>query len=218
MSKATQPQLIQFIRLLTDHCPERDRQQALIDSGLLPQLFAANLAHVDRDAFQASLVGKVVRVAEPTIKPITVLFDYTRTLLDMRKADECLNWHPHIQADDFPVEVSQNGERALVLICFHREIKDDEDPEKSELLRELDKLGLKPEGLFELCVVGVQHPDLLWECTIAARRQICRHPVVGFPLAPVLNMDAHGIKRCLNLHSADSRGWGDDIWFLASYK
>lgn len=162
-----------------------------------------------------------------TIMPIRVPVDYTRALEAMRIAARCEGYaNPDLNDENFPVEAWEpnlldvcfgdvfGGERQLFLVCFHRKINDDENPAKSELLRELDKLGLQPEGPPELCAVGEHHPILQREFSIAARRQVWRDPR-GRLVCPVLYEDCD--ERRLSLFKVDYR-WNHYFRFLASRK
>ncbi|MDH5597106.1 MAG: hypothetical protein OEY44_03305 [Candidatus Peregrinibacteria bacterium] len=152
---------------------------------------------------------------EPTITQIKVPLDYTRTLVEMRDATSCDGYvASEVNDENFPVEPGKSGERELELVCFHREIKDDENPARSELLQELDKLGLKPEGPPELCAVGEHQPDLQREFPIVARRQVWRSPD-GILVVPIL--DEYDYGRGLSLDDVGSR-WRYSDWFLASRK
>jgi hypothetical protein len=151
----------------------------------------------------------------PTITSIRVRVDYTRTLVEMRNATKCDGYvNPDLNDVHLPVEVRESGERELVLVCFHREVGDNEDPAKSELLRELDMLGLQPEGPPEIFAVGEHHPELQLLFPIVARRQVWRDPL-GLLRCPILYCNEP--EREVDLPDIQSR-WSDDYRFLASRK
>jgi hypothetical protein len=151
---------------------------------------------------------------EPTITPFCVVVDYGRKLNESCDSCGCLGGNV-FQEKNLRVESRWKGKcmRDLFLVCFHREISDDEDSAKSELLKELDKLGLQSEGAAELCAVGKQHPYLQQQFTIVARQQ-------GWELSgntrgyPVLGMCAG--SRILSLEKANI--WSSTSRFLASRK
>ena len=154
-------------------------------------------------------------IPEPTITPIPFSPAPGSTLVEMRDAmglDGYVN--PSFNDGNFPIENRKDDDREFVLVCFNRAIDDDEDPEKSELLRELGKLGLEPEGPPELCGVGISHPDLQREFPIVARRQVWRGPL-GSVYCPVLSVYDGGRKLLLDRVRG---GWYGTCRFLASRK
>ena len=171
----------------------------------------------DENVFRrvVKLVGVGEVHYEPTITPITFARNYGQTLVE---AQDAIRLNGYVEQDfngqNFPPE-GRDDEREFVLVCFHRDIDDDGDPAKSELLRELDKLGLVPEGAMELCFVGTDERTryLKRKFPIVARRQVWRNPDVGF-VCPVLR-GRH--ERGLYLNPVDYR-WFDFDRFLASRK
>ena len=186
---------------------DSDRYQELLASGRFSDLLLEFTIDKSAEPEQVS--------SEPTITPIRVSPDYTRTLIQMRNAggyDGPVN--PDLNDTNFPVEVGESGEREFFLVCFHRKVGDHEDPNESELLRELDKLGLKPEGPAELCAVGEHHPELQRKFPIVARRQAWRDPR-GFRAYMVLGGNVYG--RSLQLIFV-RRMWENNCRFLCSRK
>ena len=211
MSNTTLKQGQQLLNLVAQSDIKRDEFQILLESGrftALLQEFTVESAHDEPQHPEP-------QHPEPTITLIKVPLDYSRTLIAMRDATKCDGYvSPDLNDEHFPVEARECGERELVLVCFHRPIKDDEDPAKSELLRELGKLGLKPEGPPELCAIGEHHPELQREFPIVARRQVWRHPD-GNLVCPLLGgSDRRRSLRLLDVHDR----WHDNVWFLASRK
>ena len=206
MSKTTLKQGQQLLNLVAQSDIKRDEFQTLLESGRFTALLREFTVESAHDEPQHP---------EPTITPIKVPPDYSRTLIAMRDATHCDGYvSPDLNDENFPVEARGNGERELVYVCFHREIGDNEDPAKSELLRELDRLGLQPEGPPELCAIGEHHPELQRGFPIVARRQVWRSPD-GSLICPVLFECAR--RRSLSLFSVRHR-WDDYCWFLASRK
>lgn len=151
----------------------------------------------------------------PTITPISFPRDYNRTLVAMRDAMKCDGHVEQLVNDaNFPVD-ARDDDRRIVLVCFNRAIVDHEDPEKSELMFELDKLGLQPEGPPELCMVGEHHPNLQCMFPIVARRQVWRdpHDVDRYPFL----VGSDGIRQ-LGLLGVRGMYWSCNYRFLASYK
>ncbi len=202
MSKATLNQSQELLKLVAQSGIDRRQLQVLLQSGrfsVLLREFMEEPAH-----------------PEPTITPISFARNYGQTLVQARDAMKLDGYvEQDVNDTNFPPE-GREGDREYVLVCFHRDIDDheDEDPEKSELLRELDKLGLRPEGPMELCFVGADERtrDLQREFPIVARRQVWRDPH-GYVLCPILFEDGHG-RGLFNVQN----GWDVDDRFLASRK
>lgn len=194
MSKATLPQGQQLLNLVAQSDIQRDEFQEFLGSGEFTKL--------------------LWKFIKPRITWIRVPVNYTRTLGEMRDAAHLDRYCLHFDDKNFPVEVGESGDRAFAIICFRRELHDDEDPAKSELLLELDKLGLQPEGPPELCAVGEHRPDL--ECI--ARRQTWRNydGELVFPMLYTV-----GGKRQIELGRCNmgrSSMWHSSAHFLASRK
>jgi hypothetical protein len=154
------------------------------------------------------------RFPEPTIEPVSFPRDYNRTLVQMRDAMECYGYvNKDLNDENFPVTV-RDDDRELVLICFNRDINDHEDPAKSELLKELDKLGYKPEYAPELCMLGEHEPEMQREFPIVARGQVWRSHN-GDLVCPILGERV--FERSAYLNDV-RRGWRRGYRFLASRK
>jgi len=153
---------------------------------------------------------------QPTVTPITVRLDYSRTLAELqgpRDPGSVLpaDFHDH----RFPVErVREDGECELFIAGFHRDLLDDEDPSKSELLRALSRLGLQPEGPLELLSTRQQHPNVLHRYPIVARRQVYRDELRLF--VPFLRGNDNSSR--LFLHEVVGDKWFRSYYFLASCK
>ena len=122
--------------------------------------------------------------------------------------------HDEFRSDRPPFKVRSGGERELVLVCFNRDVADSDVDSESELLRELDRLGLQPEGLPELCAFGAKHPDLQREFPIAARRAAWRS-ASGNIVCPIVNW--HDSDRTLAVNLVRNC-WHRNCRFLASSK
>ena len=211
MSLVTPKQIAKTINLIADSGIDSAHYQALLESGR----FSALLREFMEDKSES---GR----PEPTIIPLKFAGKYSDfrrrypTLVEARNAMR-LDGDVEQEVNDtnFPPE-GRDGDREFVLVCFHRDIDDhEEDPEKSELLRELDKLGLQSEGPMELCFVGTDEwtRDLQRQFCIAARRQVWWRLGERFD-CPILDEDN---GRYLTNFDCP-RTWDDNCWFLASRK
>lgn len=194
---------------LTDR--QRDIIVELLENSEIDSVGVQKL--LDSGRFHALLEEFTVH-PELTVTPIKVTMDYSRTFVQMRDAGKYDYVNPEFNDTNFPVEAGENGDSELVLVCFHRDVDDDEDKKESELLRELDKLGLKPEGPPELCAVGERHPELQREFPIVARRQVWRDPD-GDLFCPVL--DASSVGCGIDLYDVHG-SWNASDRFLCSRK
>jgi hypothetical protein len=173
----------------------------------------------------------------PTVTPITLVPNYRRTIREMLEAGHYEGKITSAFNDvNFPVE-PRGYEREFVLINFQRgqwsRIGDSIKPRESELLRELDKMGLEPEGAAEFCAFGEQHPDVARKASITARRQFCWDGVRtdwdgdiikdprGSAVCPIMcswpngpsMLDAREVHlNCIRM------GWVGDTFFLCSRK
>jgi hypothetical protein len=120
------------------------------------------LAAPEGDSFLDKLVELMVRANPPkhptsTITSYTVSVDTGLTPLEIVKSDMFTD----IDSEEFlsgrsPFKARAGGERELLLVHFDRRIRDSPVDAESELLSELDRLGLRPEGLPELCALGAR--------------------------------------------------------------
>jgi hypothetical protein len=106
--------------------------------------------------------------------------NYSRTLFQMRDAGKYDRVSSYFNGDS-SFENRDGEDRDFFMVCFHRPIRDAEDSAESELISELDKLHLEPEGLPELLAVGEYHPDIQRilmqrELMIVARKRVWRDP------------------------------------------
>lgn len=178
---------------------------------------------VSRKALQALLASgelaallrryKEYPYPQPTIKPIKVWYDASRTLVQMLDAGKYDYVTPGIEDAHFPPRRRKSGSRKLFLVCFHREMADDWDPGSSELLQELDKLGLRAEGATELCLIGEQFPLLHQNGNIVGRQQIWWD---GDGDPECVTIEGGTTERVMYLH--ETSHWDRDCWFLASRK
>jgi hypothetical protein len=116
-------------------------------------------SHQLRTALQAVIEGKFVAT---TIDFFPVSVDYTRSVEEMVRVGE-YNWsNPDINRKNFPLQIRGKIEVKVGLIRFNRYVASD------EVLRELDKQGLRAATLPELLSLGEQHPGLQRQFPVVA--------------------------------------------------
>jgi len=142
----------------------------------------------------------------PTVVQVEVSVNYRRTLVQMRDAAKqkagCSN---QITDANFPIDSSWTYVRDFFLVDFHRLVKDSEVPILSEILWELDQLGLQPEGPAELCALAEAYPELQKKVNIVARRQLWRSHE-GTMVCPML----HTFEDSDNVHAIGPLGYRVD--------
>lgn len=138
--------------------------------------------------------------------PITV--DYSKTLAEMIAAGKYDYANLNITSKRFPAKDS--GKKELVPAILHYA-----KPMSSEdVIREMDKRGLRPATIHELCVYGEKYPDEQRKYPIVALGSVWR-VFGGLPCGVYL--DSYGSERLLDL-SVWGDGWHGDHRFLAFRK
>lgn len=204
MKLVTPKQIAKTINLIQESGIRSDQYQALLESGRLTTLLLEFMKKVDPHTLPCR---------EPTITPINLEVDYKSPLTRMRDTGKYYYVNLDLNSKNFPVEIRE-GTLEFLLVFFDRDMDDNENPSKSALLRELDQLGLQPEGPLELCALGKQYPELQQEFPIVARRQVWRHSD-GNLMCPVLT--THDKGRAIILACIES-GWVGPCRFLCSRK
>ena len=157
----------------------------------------------DGDAPDA-LVEKVAAVLAEAMRAAANLFrfrvvvNYSQTLEQMIAAGR-YDWkNPDITEKHFPIPPSKRGkeEVAIELVHFDRNMESD------EVLRELDKAGLRSAELPELLAFGAAHPEKQREFPIVALGSVWQH--------------WHGDRGVASLYGgADERGLGLPWWSVS---
>lgn len=115
-----------------------------------------------------------------TTFPVTV--DYTLPLMEMIKAGR-YDWvNPDITEEHFPVKGEGIREVVVELIHFGRFMETD------DVLRELDRLDLRPATIEELLALGAKYPEVQREFPVMALGSVWQGPV-GYRDAPFLHGD-----------------------------
>lgn len=218
MSMVTLKQIAKTINLIAESGIESTGYQRLLESGRFTELLREFTEErelekwLSQQSQDPDVTAELVDI-EPTITPVTFARNYDLTLVQARDGMGLDAYvEQEINDTNFPPE-GRDGDREFVLVCFNRDIDDHEDPEKSELLKELGKLNLEPEGPMELCFLGVdeQTRKLQRQFPIVARRQTWKRQEC-IPRCPVL-FGYTGL-----FHKEVRIRWSDDYRFLASRK
>lgn len=195
MSKTTLSQGQQILNLVAQSGIERDRFQALLESGRFSVLLRE---FMEEDG------------SEPTGDTYMVTIDYDMPLADMIEVGS-YDWvNDDITAKPFPPNKRESCKVELYVLHFGR------DMTTKEVLAELDKRDLRFAELPELLALGAAHPDLQRKFPLVAlgsewRR---RDGDVGVP-----SLCGYGDVRRLFLYwSGPQDGWDDLCRFVAVRK
>ncbi|MEK7078409.1 MAG: hypothetical protein AAB911_02465 [Patescibacteria group bacterium] len=196
---------------------------ASLDAGQFAEFASVVIRQLPRDLDSTTVQGwienqsslqRVLREAlmpipieqEKNVFPVTV--DYTRTLSDMISAGHYDSVNDDITADHFPVSGEGVVEVKLELVHFDRVMESD------DVLKELDKDGLRPATLAELLAFGAKYPDIQRQFPIIALGAVWQNRR-GYRSVPALW--GSSIGRFLDLHYFDD-GWDGYYRFLAVLK
>lgn len=215
MSMVTPKQLAKAINVVAESGVDSDQFQSLLGSGKLTWLLRRFMQR--RPAPKLALPRNLREFSRKKREPVTEIIPLDVpphggvSLFEMIETGEYGgNVNPNFNEENFPM----GSGPGLLLVCFNRVIEDDEDPTKSELLQEIDKLDLQPEGPFELATVGRCFSRLERVLPIAARRQIWRN-TDGIPRCPIMHHIGGAVH--VNLRDVNKR-WKENAAFLASHK
>ncbi|MFH1286602.1 MAG: hypothetical protein ABII02_02525 [Candidatus Magasanikbacteria bacterium] len=137
------------------------------------------------------------------VYPLTV--DYDQSLAQMIEAGS-YDWvNSNIIETKFQSQGSGQVEIEVVLVHLNKVVKSE------EVLRELDRQGLRAATLQELLALGAAHPELQRQFPILALGSSWRDPD-GFRYVPYLGR--YGDERDLDLHWFEY-GWHEVYRFLA---
>ncbi len=149
--------------------------------------------------------GKPAASASPTY-PVTVNYDLS--LAGMIKAGR-YDWvSSDITEKHFPLVGSGTRETITELVRFNKDMGSD------DVLRELDRRGLRPATIEELLAFGARYPELQRQFPIVALGSIWRHDL-DRRYVPCLWGGSDERSLCLNWFEF---GWRDDYRFLAVRK
>jgi len=167
------------------------------------------LATPEGDKLLDKFVDLMAEANGKTANSFKVTVDYDRTIEEMVAAGK-YNWsNSDINAKNFPISAKGKVEVNIEPVHFKRRMRSD------EVLRELDKQGLRPATLPELAALGEQHPELQREFhQIVALGSICN--VWGGQGTTCLYGDSS--NRQFGLYRDDGSNWHDYCRFAAVRK
>lgn len=99
----------------------------------------------------------------------TVTVDYGVSLADMIAAGKYDWTNSDITAKHFPVKGEGKAEVEIQLVHFDRVMESD------DVIRELDRQGLRPAAIEELLAFGAKYPDMQREFPIVALKTVWQH-------------------------------------------
>lgn len=137
-----------------------------------------------------------------------VTVDYTQSLAEMIAAGK-YDWiNPDITADNFPISGNDQVEVNLELIHFNRTMESD------DVLKELDKAGLRPATIAELLAFGIKYPEKQREFPVVALGSIWQGRGGDRDVPGLWSLSD---VRSLSLSWFESR-WDEDCRFAAARK
>ena len=161
---------------------------------------------------QATL-AKVMREAlvpvdekKDDVYPITINYDLS--LAEMIVAGQYGWVNDDITADHFPIQGEGQVEVGVELVHFNRSMESD------DVLKEMDKAGLRPATLAELLAFGAKYPKKQKEFPIIALGSVWQD-LFGYRSVPALWSD--GVRRDLALDCFEFR-WSEYFRFAAVRK
>jgi len=192
---------------------------ASIEVGHFAELASAVIQQLPRDIDSITAQGwienraalqKALRAAllpDGTKVPYVVTVNHDLSLAAMIRAGQ-YDWvNSDITSDHFPIKDEEGTKDALELVHFERYIESD------DVLRELDRRGLRSATIEELLAFGAKYPELQRQFPIVALGSVWRRLDGRF--VPCLWSGAG--KRYLGLSWFES-GWSDRCRFLAVRK
>lgn len=148
-------------------------------------------------------VPLIVAAQTPKIEgTYKVTVNYGQTLAEMIAAGNYDWQNTDIIAEHFPIPPAKRGKEEVEIELVHL----NRYAESDEVLRELDKMGLRPATLPELLAFGAAYPNKRREFPIAALGSVGAEQVAYF----YKNADGHGLG--LRWWSG---GWGPGCRFAA---
>lgn len=161
MKDATLKQAGKILEIIGQKETSCEQLQEILTSGLLADLLDANVDGIDRNAFR-KFVG---------LKPLnaySLIINYDLSVEKAIKAGK-YDWvNSDITSDHFPSMETGEKEVSIELIYFGRDMGTD------DVLRELDKMSLRPANLKELLALGEKFPDIQREFPIIALGSVWR--------------------------------------------
>ena len=166
--------------------------------------------HIDNPSALAKLLREALMPPDekPATPPYLVTVDYGMSLADMIAAGRYDWTNSDITAKHFPVKGEGKAEVEIQLVHFDRVMGSD------DVIRELDKMGLRPAAIEELLAFGAKYPDVQREFPIVALKSVWRS-AFGYRYVACLSGDGSG--RDLHLRWFGF-GWSEFCRFAAVRK
>lgn len=159
-----------------------------------------------------NFIKQIVDLAMGTIQAVRdgvfIVVDYTRSLTEMIKAGAYDWFNSDITSEHFPVKGEGKIELVPEIIHYDKRMKSD------DIIRDLDKRGLRPGTVAELCSYGEKYPDEQRKFPIVALGSVWR---VRNGYRYVAFLDCNGSERELHL-SVWGEDWDEGFRFLAFRK
>lgn len=186
---------------------EKARKRGLADENFHQLATPVGTALLDK------FVELMAEADSKTRNSFTVTVDYDSRLESMIE-DGQYHWkNPDITAKNFPIDSKGKVETRIDLVDL---VQFKPHARSDEILRELDRLGMRPATLPELLALGATYPEKQREFWIVALGSVGRDKY-GFPCFPCLCSevwsDMPTRERYLSLQ--DEFGWGPGYRFAA---
>lgn len=197
MSKPTLPEALHLLNLANQKKElTSERLGSLFRSGLLSDLFEAEVSNIDRKKFRKFL----------GLMPLEfrIIVDYGKTLEQMIFAGDYGRKSADIISKYFPIIGSGRVELKPILFNFDRYIQNTEDLEEELKIR-----NKRPAKIEELLAFGEAYPYLSRRFSIVAHGSVAKFEIVE--RVAILNYDPPG--RSLDLVVTNG-GWDEMYTFL----
>jgi len=197
MKEATLKQAGKVLDLIRHKETSCEQLQKLLGSGLLSDLLDANIDTVDRNAFR-----QIIGFFAFNFNAYAMTVNYDRSVKDSIKTGnyDRVNSDSDIVSKHFPSQETGRQDITIGLVHFGKYGK---YIETDEVIRELNKNGLRPATLKELLVFGEKYPDFQRDFSIIALGSVWNIPG-GYRGCACLDGDVS--ERSLSLC------WIGDVW------
>lgn len=163
----------------------------------------------NRAALQRALRAALLPATQSVHPTYPVSINYGLSLEEMIAAGR-YDWkNDDITAKHFPERGEGVSDIEIQLVHFNRVMGSSD-----EVIREFDKMGLRPASIEELLAFGAKYPDVQRQFPIVALKSLWRR-LRGHRYVPYLDRNVH--ERCLYLYVFEG-GWYENYRFAAVRK